>query len=31
MINLPINEIKDHLLIKLEYYLRPKNFEKIKV
>ena len=30
MINLPINEIKDHLLIKLEYYLRPKNFEKNK-
>lgn len=30
MINLPINEIKDHLLIELEYYLRPKNFEKNK-
>lgn len=28
MISLPINEVKDHLLIKLEYYLRPKNFEK---
>ena len=28
MINLPINEIKDHLLIKLEYHLRPKKFEK---
>jgi len=28
MINLPIDEIKDHLLIKLEYFLRPKGSEK---
>ena len=28
MISLPIDEIKDHLLLKLEYNLRPKELEK---
>ena len=30
MINLPIDEVKDHLLLKLEYFLRPKVLEKNK-